>query len=177
MRTWTGAPPHVPFITAADTEGVAPPPSDVVVYRTARPGVANLTVYRISELCGASPSSYTYSYDEAYHRPCQPDDLYNHDSGSLLADVEFMTAVASGPVAGFVPDFNGSVTSRYCIAHADVPFADYVSCNGKDTEHYTCACNVFIDRCIGRMDTSSCHVREELRLESRDQPRSPYARV
>ena len=125
--------------------------SDIVRHKTARRGVANLTVFRISELCGASGS---YTYDEEYRRACQPDNLYNHDSGSLLADVEFING-AQG--SGFVPDFNGSVTSRYCVSRVDRPYADYVSCNGRDTEHYTCTCNVFIDRCIGRLNTSTCH--------------------
>ena len=143
---------------SVDARAAAPPPSDVVVYRTATPGVGNLTVFRISELCGADPSlpSYTYGEDPDYRRPCEPDMLYNHDSGNLLADVEFITAVSGG--GGFVPDFNGSITSRYCVAHQDRPPADYVSCNGRDTEHYRCTCNVFVDRCIGRLDTSECEI-------------------
>ena len=129
--------------------------SDVVLHRTAVPGATDLTVFRISELCGAiKPYSYTYDGGE-YRRPCQPDNLYNHDTGSLLADVEFMNGVQGG--RGFVPDFNDSVTSRYCVSRVDRPFADYVSCNGPDPEHYRCTCNIFIDRCIGRLDTSACH--------------------
>jgi len=135
--------------------GAAPVYSDVVTQRTAAHGSANMTVYRISELCGGN-ADYDYSYgDGTRDRACEPDNLYNHDSGELLADVEFINAVG-GHGSFFVPDFNGSVTSRYCVAHVDAPFADYVSCNGRDTEHYSCACNVFIDRCIGRLDTSSC---------------------
>ena len=150
--------------SAAAAGAPDPPLSDVVIQQTATPGAANLTVYRISELCGASPPSgdnESYSYGGEYHKPCEPDNLYNHDSGSLLADIEFITAVAGGrPQTGFVPSFNGSVTSRYCVSRADRPFADYVSCNGfKDgTERYKCACNVWIDRCIGRLDTSSCRL-------------------
>ena len=74
----------------------------------------------------------------------------------MLADVEFITATGG---SGFVPDFNGSVVSRYCVSHVkrSQP-VDYVSCNGRDTEHYRCTCNVFIDRCIGRLDTSECKV-------------------
>ena len=148
---------------SSPTSPTSPPASDVVLHRTATPNVSNLTVFRISELCGGSgDASYTYDESPEYKRPCQPDQLYNHDSGTLLADVEFITATKQ---SGFVPDFNDSVTSRYCVSHEASPpslpvgeaFADYVSCNGRDTEHYRCTCNVFVDRCIGRVDTSSCH--------------------
>jgi len=125
--------------------------SDVVHFSTRVPGAANLTAFRISELCGATSS---YSYDDSpRRRTCEPDNLYNHDSGSLLADVLFINGAGG---SGLEPDFNGSVISRYCVSRVDRPYADYVSCNGKDTEHYACACNLFIDRCIGRLNTSSC---------------------
>ena len=123
----------------------------MVHFSTRVPGAANLTAFRISELCGATSS---YSYDDSpRRRTCEPDNLYNHDSGSLLADVLFINGAGG---SGLEPDFNGSVISRYCVSRVDRPYADYVSCNGKDTEHYACACNLFIDRCIGRLNTSSC---------------------
>lgn len=96
--------------------------------------------------------------ESTYAQPCQPDNLYNHDTGDLLADVEFINAIG-GELSWYVPSFNGSVTSRYCISRVAAPFADYVSCNGLDTEHYHCDCNLFADRCIGRQDTSPCHSR------------------
>ena len=45
----------------------------------------------------------------------------------------------------------------YCVERVKEPFAEYVSCNGPDTEHYTCTCNNWIDRCIARDDTSVCN--------------------
>ena len=88
------------------------PPSDAVVHRTAAPNTTNLTAYRISELCGGGNSSYSYDSDPEYFRPvcahkssckptsasltletlwqCEPDYLADHDSGSLLADMEFI---------------------------------------------------------------------------------------
>eukprot|EP00965_Chrysotila_dentata_P023873 790872-Pleurochrysis_carterae.AAC.4 len=57
----------------------------------------------------------------------------------------------------FVTDFNASVITRYCVAMHDAPFADYVSCNGRKPWNYSCACNNWVDRCIGRLDRSSCH--------------------
>ena len=119
----------------------AGPYSDSVVHRTASSSFDPLVVHRISENCG----------DE-----CEPDLLYNHDTGSILADVEFITAMSRG--GHFVQDFNASVTTRYCVHHERRPaYADYVSCNGNDTEHYDCYCNNWIDRCIGRLDTSVCN--------------------
>ena len=50
-----------------------------------------------------------------------------------------------------------SVTTAYCVERIVEPFADYASCNGPDTEHYTCTCNNWIDRCIARDDTSVCN--------------------
>ena len=41
-------------------------------------------------------------------------------------------------------------TPLSCCVLADV------SCNGADTEHYTCLCNNWIDRCIGLLDLSPC---------------------
>jgi hypothetical protein len=123
-----------------------------VVYRTAREGVAPLPVYRISELCGGPAGA-----------PCEPDFLYDHDAGSLLADVDFITMTSIKPSNSshghhhhFIGDFNGSVITSYCVERRDEPFADYVSCNGPDPEHYSCACNNWIDRCIGRIDVSPC---------------------
>ena len=79
----------------------------------------------------------------------------NHDAGDLLSDVEFITKVANG--THFDIDFPTAVITKYCVQHnLDDAFADYVSCNGGDTEHYTCLCNNLIDRCIGRLDTSPC---------------------
>ena len=127
-------------------------PSDAVEYRTLD-AASKLTAYRIAELCSDDPRpSYTY---EEPPEPCQPDYLRNHDAGDLLADVEFATLTAG---SFFDPQFNGSVLARYCVEYT-LPdrFADYVSCNGVDTEHYECACNNFIDRCIGRLPIDSCH--------------------
>lgn len=134
------------------------PASDIVTFRTQQPGVKNLTMYRISELCSDAPGSYSY---EEEMRPCQPDYLANHDTGALEADVEFITVASGG--SWFVPDFNTSVTTRYCVAHAEAPtpsgYADYVSCNGWPASNYSCTCNVWLDRCIGRLDTSSCAMK------------------
>jgi len=82
------------------------------------------------------------------------DFLANHDAGDMLADVDFITHTANS--SHFVRDFNASVITRYCTERRPEPFADYVSCNGEDTEHYTCVCNNWIDRCIGRLDRSTC---------------------
>lgn len=133
--------------------------SDAVVLRTASTAWAALQVFRISENCGEM---------------CDVDFLYDHDAGDLLSDVDFITHVANS--SSFVRDFNTSVLTRYCVEHAtsapttraaDVrpydasgadhaDFADYVSCNGADTEHYVCECNNWIDRCIGRLDMATC---------------------
>lgn len=102
-------------------------------------------MFRISEQC-----------DGHFKVPCNVDLLYNHDSGDLLADVEFITEMASSHGRAFVGSFNTSVTTQYCVQRNKEPFADYVSCNGNDTEHYTCACDNWIDRCIGHSDTSMC---------------------
>lgn len=149
----SGLDPATIYEVRARSQDGQGPASDVVLQKTATPGASNLTVFRISELCGAT---HHYSYEGTeYDRPCEPDYLHNHDSGTLLADVEFITATQG---SGFVPDFNGSVVSRYCVSRAAGETADYVSCNGRNTEHYRCACNNFIDRCIGRADTSACRV-------------------
>ena len=132
--------------------------SDVVMYRTAAPQTHSQSTFRISELCGrnaSAPHSHDYTYDSELDRPCEPDYLPNHDSGSLLADIEFITLMSIHQ-DHFVPDFNGSVVTRYCLTGVEKPDVDYVSCNGPKATTYRCECNNFIDRCIGRLDTSAC---------------------
>ena len=153
--------------TALDSAGSLA--SDVILQRTAVSNVAvPLTVYRISELCDERPD---YSYGGGTGeggRTCEPDNLYNHDAGSLRA-VELFAAINLGKGhATFIPNFEDSVTSRYCVLREAKPWADYVSCNGRPefgTEHYACTCNVFIDRCIGRLSTDSCYIPNATRHE------------
>ena len=62
-------------------------------------------------------SACRYDVDPAYFEPCYPDYLRNHDSGSLLADMEFIEeTLSAGGIGYFVPDFNGSTTTRYCVS-------------------------------------------------------------
>ena len=114
----------------------------IVLHRTSAPGTGFFEMFRISELCGDA---------------CEPDMLGDHDSGDLLADVDFITHVASSD--HFNISFNASIVTRYCVERrvpATDDWADYLSCNGPTTTDYTCACNNWIDRCIGRLDISSC---------------------
>lgn len=128
-------------VRAALLDGSQPgQPSDPVTHHTASDEWESLPVYRFSELCGDA---------------CEPDFLYNHDSGGALADAAFLAHSAAVP-DDFNVTFNTSVTSRYCLSRRRGPYADYLSCNGPTTEEYTCTCNVFIDRCIGRLDISVC---------------------
>merc|ERR1712232_723373 len=92
--------------------------------------------------------------------PCEVDLLHNHDSGQLMADVDFITEMAAINGSHFIGDFNNSITTAYCVERVREPFADYVSCNGNTTESYECICNNWIDRCLGRMDTSVCNASE-----------------
>ena len=71
--------------------------SDEIEQRTADTTTEALPIYRISERCGRSP-------DGVEHPDCQPDFLANHDTGDLLADVDFITQMSGGP--GFVGEFN-----------------------------------------------------------------------
>ena len=125
--------------------GRAGPQSPIVVHRTSSHATSSFEVFRISELCGDG---------------CQPDMLGEHDSGDLLSDVDFITHVAaSGSTSHFNISFNSSIVTRYCVERRVPPaddWADYLSCNGPTTTNYTCACNNWIDRCIGRLDISSC---------------------
>ena len=105
------------------------PSSDVTVMRTASTQWESFTAFRISENCGSA---------------CEVDYLYDHDAGDLLSDTDFITHAANS--SHFNIEFNHSVITKYCVQRVVAPpaslaFADYVSCNGKDTEHYTCACN------------------------------------
>ena len=126
------------------------PQSPIVIHRTTSPKTSFFEVYRISELCGNA---------------CQPDMLDDHDSGELLADVSFITHVAASSTShshhAFNITFNGSIVTRYCVERA-VPkaddWADYTSCNGPWTTDYKCECNNWIDRCIGRLDISTCDI-------------------
>ena len=123
-------------------------PSDPVVFRTksSDSDVRTLTTYRISERCTNKPAHGSREL------PCQPDYLSNHDSGSLKADMDFVM-IAHNKL--FYPAFNDSVITRYCVDYSG-PFADYLSCFGLLSENYTCGCNNFIDRCIGRLSIDSC---------------------
>jgi hypothetical protein len=118
------------------------PPSDIVSFRTADadgPSAPPLDVYRVTEHCGDS---------------CPPDLLHNHNAGDLLADVFFITAM-SDPTAKpnpFIKSFDIVTVTKYCVARAATPFVDYTSCNGANPETTQCACNNYIDRCIGRTD-------------------------
>lgn len=126
--------------------GAAGTPSPTVLHRTSSRATSFFEAYRISEECGSA---------------CQPDMLGDHDSGDLLADTSFITVIAGG--GGFNISFNTSIVTRYCIERAIPPsgdWADYVSCNGPRSEDYTCQCNNWIDRCIGRLDISSCDLRK-----------------
>ena len=116
--------------------------SPIVLHRTASRSTGFFEVFRISELCGDA---------------CEPDMLGDHDSGDLLSDIDFITHVATG--GHFNISFNGSIVTRYCVERQLPPagdWADYLSCNGDATTNYTCDCNNWIDRCIGRLDISSC---------------------
>jgi hypothetical protein len=118
------------------------PFSDIVTVRTASAGsqlAPPLEVYRVTEHCGDS---------------CHPDLLHNHNAGDLLADVSFITAM-SDPGARpnpFIRSFDIVSVTKYCVSRVPLPFADYISCNGVNPELTQCACNNYIDRCIGRMD-------------------------
>ena len=110
------------------------PSSDVTVMRTASTRWESFTVFRISENCGSA---------------CEVDYLYDHDAGDLLSDTDFITHAANS--SHFNIEFNHSVITKYCVQRlvgppASLAFADYVSCNGKDTEHYTCTCNKYSAR-------------------------------
>ena len=84
---------------------------------------------------------------------CEPDLLYNH-TGSIWPTSSSSRRCRA---AAILCKINASVTTRYCVHHERRPaYADYVSCNGNDTEHYDCYCNNWIDR-IGRLDTSVCN--------------------
>ena len=88
----------------------------IVLHRTSAPGTGFFEMFRISELCGDA---------------CEPDMLGDHDSGDLLADVDFITHVASSD--HFNISFNASIVTRYCVERR-VPtddWADYLSCNGR----------------------------------------------
>jgi len=124
------------LVVSADTVG---PISDPTVHRTASSQWESLDMFRISEKCGED---------------CEVDFLYDHDAGDLLSDVDFITHVANSSAFDII--FNTSVITKYCVERTAVAFADYVSCNGPDAEHYTCLCNNWIDRCIGRLDLSPC---------------------
>lgn len=119
------------------------PPSDIVTFRTADvggPSAPLLEVYRVTEHCG--------------EQSCHPDLLHNHNAGDLLADVSFITAM-SDPKSRpnpFVRSFDIVTITKYCVSRAPTPFAGYTSCNGVNPETTRCACNNYIDRCIGRID-------------------------
>eukprot|EP00658_Telonema_sp_P-2_P047792 TRINITY_DN36384_c0_g1_i2.p1 TRINITY_DN36384_c0_g1~~TRINITY_DN36384_c0_g1_i2.p1 ORF type:complete len:342 (-),score=38.25 TRINITY_DN36384_c0_g1_i2:33-1058(-) len=120
--------------------------SEPVLFQTADPKVEAIQMWRISELC---PST-----------GCQVDYLYNHDAGDLLADTDFITNMANSGNHSFVGAFNTSVTTSYCVQRRRESFADYASCNGPDTEHYSCECNNWFDRCVGHLDTSVCNASD-----------------
>jgi len=102
-----------------------------------------IQLYRISELCDNN---------------CEVDFLTNHDSGDLSADVMFIShAVATTSHSAFKINFTSSVTTQYCVEYMDESFADYLSCNGPTVYDYTCLCDNYIDRVIGRMDVSTCN--------------------
>ena len=61
----------------------------------------------------------------------ETDFLSNHDVGDVEGDSLFMTSMGSG--GKFIPSFNNSVVTQFCIEVAPGPFADYVSCNPPDT--------------------------------------------
>jgi len=133
--------------------GVAALPSDPVAHRTASDAWESLEVYRISELCGDV---------------CEPDFLYNHDGGTALADIGFITHEAAHG-EDFNVTFNGSVIARYCVSRRLEAFADYVSCDsaapGLGPEFYRCSCTDFIDRCIARGDLSVCNASQPFDFE------------
>lgn len=72
----------------------------------------------------------------------------------------------------YMPEFTRSVLSRACVVrwseggadetqrHAGTTpdgYAGYVGCNGPDVLHHACEpCLNWIDRCVGRLNTSSC---------------------
>ena len=83
-------------------------------------------------------TSFVRSCDGRYATPCNVNMLYSHDTGDLLADIQFITEMASSGGHSFVGAFNTSVTTAYCVRRKKETYADYLSCNGPDTEHYTC---------------------------------------
>jgi len=132
------------------SNGSLGPFSDVVEQRTADLRTESLDMYRISEMCGNPAEGQS---------ECEPDLLQNHDSGELLADVDFITEMANGS-GFFIGQFNTSVTTAYCVERVRDEYADYASCNGPDTENYKCTCNIWFDRCIGQLDTTVCNATD-----------------
>jgi len=118
--------------------------SDPVVHRTHDADVETLDLFRIAEGCG--------------EHCVAPDYLYNHDAGDVASDIWFITNMAKpSPVSQALSiAFNDSYIAKYCVHREAVPFADYVSCNGQP-ESQICTCAVYMDRCIGRRDVSSCN--------------------
>jgi len=158
------------------SEEVLGPMSDPVRHATASSEVEPLEVYRLSEMCDLDPSISLRDFSRLDAGPrifsrCQPEQLTNMNAASLHASAALLGRWAAGAANSshveemsrrFVPSFRHSVVTRSCILRwRSVPFAEYVGCNGVDTQHYVCGpCFNLIDRCIGRLELSGCMTTE-----------------
>lgn len=120
--------------------------SDPVMFSTANSEVDYLTTFRFSEKCGDTQTG-------PGKMPCNVDFLYNRDTGDILADTAFIIYVGSHEL---LKAFSTSVMTKYCISKRHEPYADYVSCDGPDSDHYECRCSSLPDKCMARYDVTTC---------------------
>ena len=143
---------------------------------TAAPRADNVDafeVYRLSELCGLEPSVSPSEFSRLDVGPkafgeCHAERLTNMNAASLYASAALLGRWGAGAANSsrreaiarrYVPSFVRSVVARSCVLRRDEPFAEYVGCNGVDTQHYVCApCNNLIDRCVGEQRTADCEL-------------------
>ena len=157
------------------------PFSDLVEHRTAHmgaspsssPPVESLEVYRASELCGMDGQLPLRAFQHLSVTPrffgrCLSEPLANVNAASLEASASLLArwgTTASTVEADsrevlaqrYMPSFRHSVLTRTCVLRRAEPFAEYIGCNGPDTQHYVCGpCYNFLDRCIGRLPVAEC---------------------
>lgn len=124
-------------------------------------------------IIGVDPSTVTLEVMRESEFTYDVDYLMNHNSGSLLGDVAFLTFSSTDPTKpGFLNvSLKNATFTLFCvdIASVKIPdtittagnssFADYLSCNdnGNATDPQ-CECDNWIDRGIGGLDPNKyCH--------------------